>query len=86
MFGEVVYMYAVFIYVNVHMSILHVDELLPLSTWMFLNLFTWYFRIVNGHIVGVPNYPTSRTAQTDKQAMEGLDTKDGQFKSHGDNF
>lgn len=33
-------------------------------------------KVVNGHIVGVPNYPMSRTKH---QSVEGLDIEDGKF-------
>lgn len=37
-----------------------------------------FIRVVNGHIVGVPNYPMSRTKH---QSVEGLDIEDGKFLS-----
>lgn len=51
---------------------------------MILNDFLKFFiRVVNGHIVGVPNYPTSRTKH---QSVEGLDIEDGKFLSFQDFF
>lgn len=49
---------------------------------MILNDFLMIFiRVVNGHIVGVPNYPMSRTKH---QSVEGLDIEDGKFLTFQD--
>lgn len=51
--------------------------MIPNDFWMI------FIRVVNGHIVGVPNYPMSRTKH---QSVEGLDIEDGKFLSFQDFF